>query len=277
MRTVFTLMVALGALAAGCSRARQYELHGQVLAVDKARKEITIKHGDIRGFMPGMTMAFKVRDGRIIEERVAGDLVTATLVVENANGYLSAIERTGHAELTEPPPPPRADWVESGQPVPDVSLIDDAGTARHLSDWRGRAVAVTFVYTRCPLPDFCPRMDRQFKAVQDGILADSALRERAALLSVTIDPAFDTPQVLAAHARRAGADARVWRFATGDAASVRAFASRFGVSIIAEGQGEPGITHNLRTAVIGPDGTLTTTFSADWTPQDLLQALRQTH
>ena len=277
MRQVLTLLVGSLLLAGACSRGRQYELKGQVLAVDPVRQELTIKHGDIRGFMPGMTMPFKVKDAKLIEGRTPGDLVTATLVVEDSAAYLSTLTATGRAPLTEPPPPPRTmDILDPGSPVPDAKLIDETGAARSLSDWRGRVLAVTFIYTRCPLPDFCPRMDQHFAAVQREVLNDAKLRDRVALLSVSVDPQFDTPEVLAAHARRAGADARVWSFATGDAEAITQLAGRFGVSVFREGSDPSGLTHNLRTAIIKPDGTLATVLGGnDWTPAALVDAARR--
>jgi len=276
MRPGLTRIVVLAVAVGGCSRpSRQFELRGQILAVDRSRQEITIKHGDIRGFMPGMTMPFKVRDVRLLDGRSAGDLVTATLVVEETDAFLSSVERTGHAALTEAPPV-RMDVVAPGDPAPDVQLTDETGAARTLSEWRGRTLAVTFTYTRCPLPDFCPRMDRQFAAVQREVLADERLRDRVGLLSVTLDPGFDTPPVLAGHARRAGADPRVWRFATGDREAIRAFASRFGVSIMTASPDGTDLTHNLRTAVVGGDGTIVHIFSGnEWTPAELVDALRR--
>ena len=276
MRTVLTLFVIGCATAAACSRAREYELRGQVLAVDRERQEITIKHEDIRGFMPGMTMPFKVKDPGLLDGREPGDLVKATLVVEDVNGYLSTLERTGHAEVVVPAPTPRVNLLEPGQRVPDVRVIDEAGTAHPLSAWRGRVLAVTFTYTRCPLPDFCPRMDRHFHAVQGELLADPALRDRVALLSVSFDPAFDTPQVLAAHARRLQADPRVWHFVTGEQEEIAGFAARFGISVVRDSSNTADVTHNLRTAVIASDGTLVTVFTGnEWTPADLMNALRQ--
>jgi protein SCO1/2 len=137
-------------------------------------------------------------------------------------------------------------------------------------------IAVTFIYTRCPLPDFCPAMDRHFSAVQREVLADSVLRDHVALLSVSFDPAFDTPQVLAAHARKVGTDPRVWHFVTGDQGSIALFASRFGVSVFREGANATDLTHNLRTAVIESDGTLSTILNGtDWAPADLMNALRR--
>jgi protein SCO1 len=276
MRQVLTLLVGSVLVAGACSRGREYELKGQVLAVDPVRRELTIKHGDIRGFMPGMTMPFKVKDAKLMEGRAPGDLVTATLVVEDDGAYLSALLATGQAPLTEPPPPPRPmDLLDPGSPVPDVKLIDETGKARSLSDWRGRVLAVTFIYTRCPLPDFCPRMDQHFAAVQREVLKDAKLRDRMALLSVSVDPQFDTPEVLAAHARRAGAEAQVWTFATGDADAVTQLAGRFGVSVFREGADPGGLTHNLRTAIIKPDGTLATVLGgSDWTPAALIDAAK---
>jgi protein SCO1 len=276
VRTILTLFVIGCATLLACSRGQQYELRGQVLAIDRPRQEITIKHGDIRGFMPGMTMPFKVVDARLLDAAVVGDLVKARLVVHDANAHLSTIERIGHAELTEAPPPPRVDILEPGQLVPDIHLTDETGTPHALSEWRGRVVAVTFIYTRCPLPDFCPAVDRHFSAVQREVRSDPVMRDHVALLSVSFDPAFDTPPVLAAHARKVEADPRVWHFATGEQASVALWASRFGVSIFREGAAGADVTHNLRTAVIASDGTLSSVLNGtDWTPPDLMNALRR--
>lgn len=261
-------------MVCGCVRSQHYDLRGQVLAVDRGRQEVTIKHEDIRGLMPGMTMPFKVSDPALLNGLEAGDLVQGTLVVKEYTGYLTALKRTGH----ETPPPAAASpavILQPGERVPEVKLVDETGSPRALADWRGKVLVVTFIYTRCPFPDFCPRMDRQFKGVQTEILADAQLRDRVALLSVSFDPAFDTPPVLAAHAKKVGADTRLWHFATGDRETIDGFATKFGVSVIREGTSAEGVTHNLRTAVIRSDGTLDTVFSGnDWTPAQLMDAVR---
>ena len=278
MRTRLTCCVAVLLLSLACTRAREYDLQGQVLAVDRGRQEITIKHTDIRGFMPGMTMPFKVKDGALLDCCRPGDLVKARLVVENATGYLAAIERTGQAALPEEAPPPRMEVLAPGETVPDVQLIDETGKRRRLSEWRGKVVAVTFTYTRCPLPDFCPRLDRQFKEVQSLILGDGALRDRIALLSISFDPAFDTPAILQAHAKQVGADPRVWHFATGEQKDIDGFASRFGVLVVREPSNPSDITHNLRTGVIDSSGRVATILNGtDWQPAELITALRQAH
>lgn len=276
MRRLLTGFVCVLCLAAGCSRGRTYELKGQVVAVNPARQELSIKHEDIPGFMPGMTMAFKVRDARLLDGRLAGDLVTATLVVDDTDAFLSWVAKTGHAPLTERPPAVSGmSLLDVGAVVPDVMLTDEAGKERRLSEWRGRTVAVTFIYTRCPLPDFCPRMDRNFAAVQREVLADAGLRERVRLLSVSFDPRFDTPAILAAHARRVGADPSIWHVLTGTVEAIDPFAARFGVSIIREDADMKEIVHNLRTAVIAGDGRLVKVFKGmGWTPAELVAALR---
>ena len=278
VRTILTVLVAVCATLTACSRAATYELRGQVLAIDRGRQEVTVKHGDVRGLMPGMTMPFKVDDPKRLDSLTIGDLIVATLVVKDSTGYLSAIERTGHEEVTASAPLPRIDLLEPGQEVPGVPLIDETGKPRTLADWRGRVLAVTFIYTRCPYPDFCPKMDRQFKSAQAVILGDSQLRNRAALLSVSFDPDFDTPAVLAAHAKQLGADSTVWHFATGDRSAIETLASRFGVSVVREGTAAEGITHNLRTAIIGSDGRVSAMLTGnEWTSAELIDAMRRAH
>lgn len=274
VRTWVTVFVTTSAMVCGCVRSQHYDLRGQVLAVDRGRQEVTIKHEDIRGLMPGMTMPFKVSDPTLLNGLEAGDLVQGTLVVKEYTGYLTALKRTGH-ETPLPAATPPAVILQPGERVPEVRLVDETGSPRSLADWRGKVLVVTFIYTRCPFPDFCPRMDRQFKGVQTEILADAQLRDRVALLSVSFDPTFDTPPVLAAHAKKVGADTRLWHFVTGDRETIDGFVTKFGVSVIREGTSAEGVTHNLRTAVIRSDGTLETVFSGnDWTPAQLMDAVR---
>ena len=278
MRRVRGIVILTALAAAACSRApepKRYELRGQILSVDPRRQEVLVDHEDIKGFMPAMTMPYKVRDVALLEGRKPGDLITATLVVEEVGGYLSSLTTTGHAPLKTPPAAPRntdADLLKDGDLVPDHALVDQSGTPRPMRSLRGHRVALTFIYTRCPVPDFCPLMDRQFADLQREIGTSSALAD-VRLVSVTLDPEFDTPAVLAAHAKALGADRRLWHFVTGDRDEVLAFAKRFGV--IRE-PGEPGapVVHNLRTAVIDPQGRLVKAYSGNmWSPADVVADL----
>jgi protein SCO1/2 len=266
------------AAAAGCGpRAREYELRGVVVAVDAARQEITIQHEDIPRFMPGMTMPFKVRDAKLLQGRRPGDLVRATLVVEDSDAHLRALERTGSApipELSAAAPAPRTVLVP-GDAVADATFTDQDGRIRRLADWRGQVLAVTFIYTRCPIPNFCPLMDRHFQTAAAAIRQDAGLRDRVRLLSVSFDPAHDTPAVLAAHAKQLQADPALWTFLTGEPASVDRFAARFGVSVIREDASANEIVHSLGTAVIGADGRLAAMLRGnEWTPSELVAELR---
>jgi protein SCO1/2 len=167
------------------------------------------------------------------------------------------------------------DLLEPGGEIPDAAFVDESGTPKRLTSWTGQARAVTFMYTRCPLPDFCPLMDRHFAAVQREIAGDPTLAGRAHLASVSIDPTFDTPAVLADHARRVGANPAHWSLLTGDRQEVERFASRFGVSIMREDGGGQEIAHNLRTAVIDREGRLVKVFGGtDWTPAQVVAELK---
>jgi protein SCO1/2 len=261
-----------------CGRApdantRRFELQGQILAVRPERHEVVIKHQDIKGLMPGMTMPFTVRDDALIADKKAGDLVTATLVVGETQAYLSTLTTTGHAAVPEAAPAPPPDILEPGQPVKDATLVDQDNKPRAFSTFKGHRLAVTFIYTRCPLPDFCPLMDKHFAAVQKTIMSTPALAD-VRLLTVTLDPEFDKPAILKAYARRREADPAVWTFLTGEPAEVKQFATQFGLYVEHNPQNAIDITHNLRTAVIDPDGHLITVRNGNsWTPTELVADL----
>lgn len=274
---IVVLLLISGCSSAADPPARQYRLKGQVLALAPDRHELTVKHDDIPGFMPAMTMAYRVKETNALRGLSRGDLIAATLNVRDAEAWLSAIQRTGHTNVADNGPGPRVmDILEPGDMVPGQSLQDEIGRPRRLTDWRDHAVAVTFIYTRCPMPDFCPLMERQFADVQKRIQADSSLRDSVHLVAVSIDPQHDTPDVLRAHARARGVDARVWTYLTGRPDAVEEIASRFGVSIIREPEDLATITHNLRTAVIDPRGRLVKIHSgSDWTPASLVEDLRE--
>jgi protein SCO1/2 len=272
--------LALVAVVAACDRqppTRQYELTGQILAVDTARNEVLIKHDNIRNFMPAMTMPFTVKDPSLLSGREPGDLVTATLVVGETSAYLSSLTRTGHAELETPPvvsDSPRI--LMPGEQVADALLIDQDGKPRPFSSFKGHRVAITFMFTRCPLPDFCPRMDRHFAAVQKSIQSAPDMRD-VRLITVTLDPEFDTPAVLASHARRLQADPAIWSFVTGEPETAARFARQFGIFTERDLGTGANLTHNLRTAVVDANGKMVKVHSGnDWTPADLVADLTAT-
>jgi protein SCO1 len=275
------LALAGAAIAAGCgSNTRQYPIRGQIVQIGAERPdgtgEATVHHQDIPGFMPAMTMAYVVKPRRLLDGMAAGDLFTGTLIVDGNSAYLSQITKTGHVAVPAGQKAVRVlDVMEPGETVPDDPLIDQQGAPHRLSDWRGRALAVTFVYTRCPVPDFCPLMDRRFQELQRTIAADAALRGRVHLVTVSFDPQHDTPEVIHRHAAERHADPDLWSYATGTQAAIDHLTSRFGISLIDEEDGGTTILHNLRTAVVDRKGRLVKIYSGnDWTADALLADLR---
>ena len=277
LNAAFLALLTLTSFAA-CSRPeppRQYPLRGQILAVHPERQEVTIKHEDIPQFMPAMTMTYGVATKELFQAREPGELVSATLEVANSTGRLVAITRTGMAPLpTGPDGAPVAMVLVEGDEVPDAAFVDQADRRRSFAEWTGTATLVTFIYTNCPLPNFCPLMDQNFSTIQRSAAEDAALKGRVRLVSISLDPERDTPAVLAAHAARRRADPAVWTFLTGDRVTVDRFAARFGVGAVREANSTE-IGHNLRTALVGPDRRIVKFYSgSDWTPGTVLADLR---
>lgn len=276
------LLVFAALLAAvSCSRAPEaptYQLVGQVLAVRPETSEILVRHEDIKGFMPAMTMPYRVKDAALLQGRAAGDLITATLTVEPELAWLSAITKTGTAPLPEDAPTkiPAAAGVQllkPGDVVPATPLVDQEDKPLALPDWRGSAMVITFIYTRCPLPQFCPLMDRRFAEIQTSAASDPALRGKVRLLSISFDPATDRAAVLRAHAAKAGADPAVWRFATAEESVVDRLAATFGVNVIREKDGT--ITHNLRAAVVDANGRIVSVHDSNaWSAASIVDELK---
>lgn len=249
-----------------------------MLAVRAETHEILVKHDDIPGFMPAMTMPYRVKDAALLTDRAPGDLITATLVVAPDLAWLSSITKTGTAPLpddarTTIPVAAGVHLLQPGDPAPDTVLTDQDDRPFSLSTWRGSAVVVTFVYTRCPLPQFCPLLDRRFAEIQALAATDTALKGRVRLVSISFDPATDTPARLRAHGVSVKADPNIWRFATAPEAVVDRLAATFGVNVLRES--DTTITHNLRTAVIDPRGDIVAIHDHNnWTAADIVDELR---
>lgn len=272
---VLALLAGLLA-AASCSSAKQYEMRGQILAVNRDKLEILVKHEEIPGLMAAMTMPWKVRTASMLDNLGPGDLITSELEVDNNEGVITKITRLGTAKPDVPAPAapakPGVELIRPGGQIPNQAFVDQDGRARDFNDVRGgRAIAVTFMYTKCPVPTFCPQMDRQFAEAQK-LIKDKGLAERVRLLSVSFDPRNDTPPVLKRHAQRLESDPRVWTFVTGERDGIDRFAENFGLTLIRGEAANPDeIGHTLRTALVDREGRLVKTYSgADWTPQALV-------
>lgn len=279
---VLVVALAIGA-AAGCGRSsneRHYTLQGQVLAVTPDRREATIKHEDIPGLMPAMTMPYRVRDTKLLDGIAPGDLINATLVVVTNDAYLSTVKKVGTAPLEKaatdtnaPTSGSGVPQIKRGDPMPDATFTDQNGNKRTFASFRGSTVVVTFIYTRCPLPTFCPLMDRNFAKIQQQLKNDPAHGTRVQLVTISFDPEHDSPKVLKAHAESLHADFANWTFLTGTREEISRFGAPLGLSVMYED--DASITHNLRTAIVAPDGKLVKIYTGnDWTPGQVLADLK---
>jgi len=281
----FIALIALvAALAPACTAKpddRRYPLHGQVISLDPSHLLVTVKHDDIKGFMPAMTMPYNVKDAKALEGLAPGDIVDATLVIFSNGANLIDIRKVGTAPLDPVPaqtPAPAAssgfELLKPGEAVPDTAFLDQNGRRRRFSDFKGSTVVMTFIYTKCPLPTFCPLMDRHFAAMQKTLKTDAAL-SKVHLVTVSFDPVTDTPAVLLAHAKTLGADLSRWTFLTGDRDEIDRFGSRFGVSVSRALNDPRDITHNLRTVIIDAGGRLAKSYTGnEWTPTQVLDDLK---
>jgi protein SCO1/2 len=256
---------------------KRYALTGVVSSVNRAVREAVVAHDDIPGFMPAMSMPFPIGDEAVLETLKRGDQIAGTLVVGETSFRLVDVKVVREAPANVPPPasPSTGPEPDAGALPPDVSLLNQDGKKIRLSDYKGKALAVTFIFTRCPLPDFCPRMGTNFAAVAAAAAEDPALKDRVQLLTVTFDPEFDTPEVLRAWGKRysKARDESRFTLATGEPEEIRRLAGFLSVEYDAEKGG--GFTHNLRTAVIAPDGRLYRLHRGnDWTAEALLADLR---
>ncbi len=274
--------IALSLLVGACAGPpdqRQYTLQGQVLSVAADRREANIKHEEIKGFMPAMTMPYKAAEGQQFENVAAGDLMTATLVVVSNGAYLKDVKKVGEAPLEKAPQAaPSAssgfELLSPGEVVPNTQFVDQDGKTRDLASFRNSTLVVTFIYTRCPIPTFCPLMDRHFAAIQTRLKTEPALRH-VQLVSVSFDPIADTPPVLKKHAAALGADPKFWTFLTGQRDAIDKFAARFGVAVTREMNDPLDISHNLRTAIVDAKGAFVKAYSGnEWTPDQVLADLR---
>ena len=192
--------------------------------------------------MPAMMMPFRVADGSELKGLYPGARIEFRLEVARDHAIARAVRKSGEPDGAIPPP---AQMLSVGAALPEFRLTDQAGRTVALADVRGRVAAIDFIYTRCPLPDVCPRLAANFAALQKRFAGESGLL----LLSVTVDPDYDSPAVLADYARRWGAGTN-WRFLTGDVATL---AGRLGEIYWAD---EGSIGHNSVTTIIGRDGRI---------------------
>ena len=189
--------VSLVTVASPQTKSKRYNLQGEVISKNSATNQVTVKHGDITGYMPAMTMPFKVRDPAVLRQLQPGDKISSELVVAGSgNAWLENIRVTAKSGRQAAKPAAPQHLLAVGEPAPDLPMTNQDGKTIRLSDFKGKGVLVTFIYTRCPMPTFCPRLSSQFAKIQNDLKKTPDDYRKTHLLTISFDPKYDTPAVL---------------------------------------------------------------------------------
>jgi protein SCO1/2 len=267
------LCLFVACFSSSCRRSneKRFELTGKIVAVEPDKHQVTVSHEDIKGYMPGMTMPFTVRDQINLKELSPNDKLTATLVVDGSHTWLEDLIVT-HVS-SNGSAPPAAMLASEGDEVPNFTLRNQSNREIHIRDYRGKALLLTFIYTRCPVPDYCTLMSNNFAQIDRALGQDPELYGKTHLLSISIDPGYDTPEVLksygAAHTERYEKETFAhWEFAGGTTEQVKKIAEYFGLTYFPD---KDQIIHALRTVVVSPDGKVVKIYSGnDWKPEEVV-------
>jgi protein SCO1/2 len=272
-----------GALLLYLFGTQTYTGEGRVAGIKDDGHTLVVEHEEIPGYMPPMIMPLPVADTSMTASLETGDAIQFRLAVSDDNARIVGLQSLPDTAVARRPartttPIERegtegTQMLQTGDQVPaDLTLTNQAGESIQIGDYGGRVLVLTFIYTRCPLPNYCPLMSEQFATLQPQ------LRERygddVQLLSISFDPAYDTPAVLRDYASKYTDRLDTWTFATSDSTQVQRATALFGVYTQQKDSDE--ITHNLTTALIGPDGKVRRLWRGnDWTPKDVRQAVER--
>ncbi|MFN2511271.1 MAG: SCO family protein [Pyrinomonadaceae bacterium] len=285
MRNAFNLPVTVSLIllftltgVSGCRRdlsnAKRYELKGKILTVEKEKRLVTVSHEEIKDFMEAMTMPFMVRDEWVFDQAAEGDQITATLMVDGLESWLENVVIIKSSAEAGVKASPGAVGANTGDPLPDFALVNQNNQPIRTGQYKGKTLLLTFIYTRCPIPEYCTLMSNNFSQVDQELKRKPELYDKTRLLSISIDPEYDTPAVLrsygASHTGRFGDETfSHWAFATGTKEQVKEVAQYFGLQYFPE---KDQITHGLRTAIIAPDGKVYKVYRDNkWKPEEVLK------
>ncbi len=275
------ILAALAFVSAGCKSQRaetdqRFHLHGKIVSVNPNGRSAEVDHDAIPGFMGAMTMFYPVPDAKVVATLAPGDEITADVVVTEGVPHLENVVIVKKAPQPKPDPASGSNFhvPQPGDAVPDFALLDQSGKRIHLRSFRGDALLLTFIYTRCPFVDFCPKVSDNFAHMYATLRKETGPPSRIRLLSVSFDPTHDTPVVLrqyaASFSNTTGTDRPFdrWEFAAAPEKELPEIANFFGLYYnAANGQ----ITHSMSTTLISPDGKILAWFhDNDWKPSDLM-------
>lgn len=274
------LVVACLCLAASCGRSgneKRYDLKGKVVAVEPDKHLVTVAHEEVKGLMPGMTMPFTVPNQSDLQILAPDDEITATLVIDGSHSWLEGLIIT--RQSPNPAAMPGVVVAKEGDEVPNFTLRNQDGREIRIQNYRGKALLLTFIYTRCPVPDYCTLMSNNFAQIDRALGQDPDLYAKTHLLSISIDPEYDTPGVLrsygAAHTERYQNETFAhWEFATGTKDQVKEIAQFFGLTYFPE---KDEIIHALRTVIVSPQGKVAKIYTGnEWKPEEIVAEIKAT-
>jgi protein SCO1/2 len=277
---LFTLSCTRSESKADPADAKHYPFKGKVVSIDKAAKKATIDHDAVPGYMEAMTMDFPIKEDWVWNDLTPGSEIRADLVVSKDGYWLERIGIIAAPDPNRPAPPVNESFAQIGKEVPNFSLTNQDGKKISLKDFRGKALAITFIYRECPLPDYCIRMSQNFSDLANRFRNDPDAKDHIRLLSISFDPERDTPEKLKQYGigylgNSSPPDFTIWQLAVGSDQEVRAIADFFGLQYEVDPENKTQFNHSLRTAVIAPSGKVTKIFPGnDWTPDDLARELK---
>ncbi len=278
-KSTILLLLLMMFFSGSCRRSgneKRFDLKGKVLVVEPDKHLVTVSHGDIKDYMPAMTMAFTVRSDSDLQILAPNDEITATLVIDGSHSWLENLIIT--RQSADASAMPGITIAKEGDEVPNFILRNQDNREIHIQNYRGRTLLLTFIYTRCPVPDYCTLMSDNFAQIDRMLSQDPGLYEKTHLLSISIDPSYDTPKVLrsygAAHTERYQNETFAhWEFAGGTTEQVKKIAEYFGLTYFPE---KEQIIHALRTVIIGPDGKVAKIYSGnEWKPEEVVEELKK--
>jgi protein SCO1/2 len=230
--------------------------------------------------MDAMTMPFEVKNTNELRGITAGDTVSFRMLVTDNDGWIDSIRKLDVPKTNAPALPPNMRIVRDVEPlnigdaVPEYHFTNQLNQPVSLSQFRGKALAITFIFTRCPFPTFCPLMENNFRAVQDKLLQADNAPTNWHLLTISFDPEYDTPERLGNYSLAQRARPAHWSHLTGELIDITAIAEQFGLQFWKEPGAGANISHNLRTAVIDTRGKVQKIFTENkWTPEELTEEL----
>lgn len=272
MKARFLFVFACVMIAALCLRAedRMFDVTGTIRGrLDNG--SLIIEHQNIPGFMPAMTMAFEVANPDEASGLQTGDTVRFRLRVSDDKSVAESFFVTGHEAVIAKAKSAEVKRLHEGDLVPPFSLIDERGRPVTEASLRGHSTVITFIFTRCPVPEFCPAMALKFASLQESLVASGTPTGSVRLMSVSLDPEFDRPEILRMYGDAVGANPAIWGFATGETAEAATLAREF--SVYTERDGAL-LNHTLCTALIGPDGRVRELWRGNaWKTSEVLAAL----